>query len=185
MAHLSTLLFALAVLAGAAAGAGLLLLWWYRRRTGFRPTLGRGGEVVASDTGAAPSVLLRDPALGLRGRPDYLLAEGVGGARRLVPLEVKPRRRSQRLYDSDAVQLGAYLIALRATYGHQAARSGYVRYAGATFRVDLTDVLERRVGHAVAAIRAGRRAAMVRRSHNSPARCRGCPMRQHCDEALA
>jgi CRISPR-associated protein Cas4 len=182
---LSALLFALAAVAAAAAGAGLLVLWWYRRRTGFGPSLGRGTEVVASDTGAAPSVLLRDPALGLRGRPDYVLAEGEGEGRRLVPLEVKPGRRSRRLYESDRVQLAAYLIALRATHGAQASSAGYVRYARDTFRVELTGELEQRVARIVAAIRAGRSAAVVHRSHDSAARCAACPMRRHCDEALA
>ena len=62
--------------------------------------------MVASDTGAGASVLLSDPALGLRGRPDYLLEEETCGDRILVPLEINPTRRSQRLYESDAVQVG-------------------------------------------------------------------------------
>lgn len=104
----------LLIAAGIALLAGLVALLIARaaaRGSGFRPTLRGGATVVASDTGAGASVLLSDPALGLRGRPDYLLEEDAGVDRFLVPLEIKPTRRSQRLYESDDVQLGAYVIA--------------------------------------------------------------------------
>jgi CRISPR/Cas system-associated exonuclease Cas4 (RecB family) len=102
-----------------------------------------------------------------------------------VPIEVKPSRRSRRLYESDAVQLGAYLVALRATYGERAARHGEVRYASASFRVELTGALEARVREVIAAVRAGRSASVVHRSHEVPARCANCPVRERCDERLA
>ena len=180
-----TLGLALAAFAGALLCAALL--WWLRRSTGL-PTERRRltPTVVASDTGAGRSVTLRDPALGLRGRPDYLIREGgEGGDAAVVPVEVKPSRHSRRLYESDAVQLGAYLLALRATHADRAARHGYVRYAGRTFRVELTAALEARVREIVAAVRAGRSAAVVHRSHDVPARCRNCPVREACDERLA
>ena len=62
------------VVVGLAAGALLgalavyVALRWYRERTGF--AAGGTGRVVASDTGVEASILLRDPQLGLRGRPD-------------------------------------------------------------------------------------------------------------------
>ena len=83
------------------------------------------------------------------------------------------------------VQIGAYLLALRATHGERAARFGYVRYATDTFRVELSEALETRVRDIVAAVRAGRGAAVVHRSHAIPARCANCPVRERCDEALA
>jgi CRISPR-associated exonuclease Cas4 len=129
--------------------------------------------------------LLRDPILGLRGKPDYVLEEYDGGRGTLIPLELKPTRRARRLYESDAVQVGAYLMLLRATYGDRAGQFGYVRYSAGTFRVELTPELEIRVRAIVAAVRVGRRAAVVHRSHSVPARCANCPMRRHCDEALA
>ncbi|HET7457463.1 MAG TPA: PD-(D/E)XK nuclease family protein [Gemmatimonadaceae bacterium] len=172
-----------------AAAVGLLcaaLLWWLRRTTGLPAASGSAPAVVASDTGAAASTLLRDPALGVRGRPDYLVEEPVtAGAPLLVPIEVKPSRRSARLYESDEVQLGAYLLALRATHPERAAGHGYVRYAARGFRVELTAALERRVRAIVAAVRAGRSAAVVHRSHDVPARCAACPVRERCDERLA
>jgi hypothetical protein len=178
----------LLVAAGIVLLAGLVALLVARvaaRGSGFRPTLRGGASVVASDTGAGASVLLSDPALGLRGRPDYLLEEGDDSGRVLVPLEVKPKRRSHRLYESDALQLGAYLVAARASFGPDAvADFGYVRYAETLFRVHLTPSLERRLREVVAAIRKGRTATVLRRSHGVRARCSRCPVRMHCDDAL-
>ncbi|MGH7618565.1 MAG: CRISPR-associated protein Cas4 [Gemmatimonadaceae bacterium] len=156
-----------------------------RRRAGFATTRGVACEIVSSDTGIAPRVVLRDPVLGLRGVPDYLLEESAGGMRRLVPVEVKPKRRSPRLYDSDRMQIGAYLIALRGTAGDSAARFGYVRYAERSFRVPLSSNLELEVHRTVASIRAGRSLSALPRSHNSAARCRACAVRHHCDASLA
>ena len=116
--------------------------------------------IVASDTGVISAVVLRDPILRLRGKPDYVLVEDSGGRHELVPLELKPTRRARRVYESDAVQVGAYLLLLRATYGDRAAPFGYVRYVTGTFRIDLTLDLESRIGATVAAVRRGRRTAV-------------------------
>ena len=176
------------VVVGLAAGALLgalavyVALRWYRERTGF--AAGGTGRVIASDTGVEASILLRDPQLGLRGRPDYLLEFEVAGHPLFVPLELKLGRRSRRIYESDALQLAAYLIALRATTKDAAATFGYLRYATGTFKVGLTSELERRVNAIVQAIRAGRSAATVSRSHSIVQRCVNCSVRAHCDEAL-
>ena len=178
------LLFA-AALAAALGVAGLTLIRRTERKTGFSLTLAAPSvNVVGSDTGAAPGMLVREPTLGLRGRPDYVLEYGAPNERRLYPLEVKPTRRSQRVYESDELQVGAYLIALRGTAGARAGSTGYVRYAANTFRIDLSPDLERRVRDTVALIRRGRHAPVVHRSHAIRARCAGCPVRDHCDERL-
>lgn len=161
-----------------------LILRRYRRRTGFAIGGEAAGRIVASDTGIEPPVLLRDPGLGLRGRPDYLLQFEAAGQPLFVPLELKPGRRSRRVYESDALQLAAYLIALRATAKDAAATFGYLRYATGTFKVGLTRELERRVHAIVRAIRDGRSAATVHRSHAIVQRCVGCAVRDHCNEAL-
>jgi hypothetical protein len=182
---LSRELIDLALAIGAVASSGAALLWWYRRRSAFRARWPSGANrVVASDTGVAPAHTLRDCSNGLCGRPDDLLAQGYGEAPFIIPLELKPQRRSRRLYESDAVQLGVYLLATRATYGARAAPFGFVQYAGAEFRVELTQSLESRVLEIAAAVRAGREATVVHRSHHIPARCAGCPVRRHCDESL-
>lgn len=178
------------IVVGLAAGALLgalavyLALRWYRERTGFAAGRSATGRVVASDTGVETAILLRDPKLGLRGRPDYLLEFEVAGHPLYVPLELKPGRRSRRVYESDALQVAAYLIALRATTKDAAATFGYLRYATGTFKVGLSRDLEKRVQAIVQAIRAGRSGATVHRSHAIVQRCVNCSVRAHCDEAL-
>jgi CRISPR/Cas system-associated exonuclease Cas4 (RecB family) len=80
--------------------------------------------------------------------------------------------------------VAAYLVALRATAGGDAASFGYLRYATGTFRIALTAELEGRVAAIVRAIVAARGARRVARSHAIPERCAGCAVREHCDEAL-
>jgi hypothetical protein len=182
---LSSGLIDLALAIGAVASSGAALLWWHRRRSAFHAWWPSGtSRIIASDTGVAPARTIRDCSNGLYGRPDYLLAQGHGEAPLIIPFELKPQRRSRRLYESDAVQLGVYLLATRASYGARAAPFGFVQYAGAEFCVELTKSLESRVLEIAAAIRAGREATVVHRSHHMPARCAGCPVRLHCDESL-
>src|SRR5438093_2295685 len=138
----------------------------------------------SQNTSTGSPLLLRDPQLGLRGRPDYLLEFEVAGHPLYVPLELKPGRRSRRIYESDALQVAAYLIALRATAKDDAATFGYLRYATGTFKVGLSSELERRVSAIVQAIRAGRSAATVNRSHSIVQRCVNCSVREHCNQAL-
>jgi CRISPR/Cas system-associated exonuclease Cas4 (RecB family) len=154
-----------------------------RWRTGFAFGGTGAAHVIASNVGIGAELILRDDNLGLCGKPDYLLASAAED--RLIPLEVKPKRRSARLYDSDRIQIGAYLLALRATVDDRASKVGYVRYHTRTFEVALTPNLEAEIRQLIATIRRSRQAAVVHRSHSSRARCRACPVRQHCDEALA
>ncbi len=60
-----------------------------------------------------------------------------------------------------------------------------MRYADRGYVVDFTRDLERRTLAVLAALRADLAAEEVHRSHNSPARCRGCGFREVCDEALS
>ena len=178
-------LLSLATVAVLLAVSVRFLLAALQRRTGF--TFGATGasSVIASDVGVGMAVLLRHELLGICGKPDYLLEREVGGGRLLVPLELKPKRRSNRLYDSDRIQIGAYLVALRDTFPDLASRTGYVRYASGTFEVVLTSDLEHEIEQLVAAVRRGRLAGTMHRSHDIRARCQACSVRQHCDEALA
>jgi hypothetical protein len=178
------LLILLAIVAALVAAIIPLVLALLRRRTGFVFSADGDSAVIASDVGTQAPIFLRDPRLGICGKPDYVLETQVGGRSLLVPVEVKPTRRSQRLYDTDRVQIGAYLIALRGTFPDRAARVGHVRYARQTFDVQLTPELEREVKQIAAAVRRGRSAPVMHRSHSIPARCRACPVRQSCDEAL-
>jgi len=140
--------------------------------------------ILGSDTGVASPMRLRDRRTGLYGTPDYVLREPHGAAGLLVALELKPLHAARGVWDSDVVQVAAYTCMLRATYGNAAATFGYLRYPFGTIRIDLTPALEGRLTATVSAIRRGRRAARVHRSHNVVARCAGCAMRSRCDERL-
>ena len=184
MSHARVILLLLAFSAFVLAIGIPFLLARLSRLTGFVPIEGEG-RVVASDTTASPPVILRDPTLGIIGVPDYVAEFEVDGQRMLAPVEIKPKRRSSKLYESDRLQLGVYLIGLRAVAGERAAPVGYVRYQSANFTVRLTSDLEFQIARTVTAIRRGRSAAVVHRSHHSAARCRGCAVRALCDESLA
>lgn len=138
--------------------------------------------LIASDTGVVPPTLLRDWEHGLVGRPDYLVCQYDEATRhrRYVPREVKPNRTSRQLYESDELQLVAYLLCVRATYGAEAADYGVVEYKTTAFRVELTAERVARCLRAVEGIRAGRRAAHVRRSHSARPRCIACGVREAC-----
>lgn len=147
-------------------------------RTGVRA----GARVLASDVGRERSPTLESPAARIRGRPDYLVRERV--RRRIYPVEIKPTRESVTLYESDALQLAAYMMVTEAHYGRRFAGYGLVRYRSAEFRVTLTPELRRRCLAAADGVRAARRAADVHRSHAVAARCRGCAVSAQCGELL-
>ena len=180
---------ALAIISASAillAVAVPILIRYLSGQTGF--TAGRvdkGAAVIASDTGAAPPVMVRDPVLGVRGVPDYVLTVDVDGRRGIAPVELKPRRTYERLLESDRLQVGTYLLGLRASVGDAASPVGFVHYRTARFAVRLTPALEDKIRHIVTAIRRGRSASTLHRSHQSAARCRGCAVRALCDESLA
>ncbi len=182
LSHLPAILLAAALATGSLGLAGLLTLHRLSKVTGLRWFRGPRYALEASDTGVGDPVTLRDARIGVIGRPDYILEERKG-ARRLVPVEVKPTRRSRRLYESDRVQLGVYLVALEGTAGSRAASFGYVRYADKTFRVDLTPELRSEIARIVGEIRDARTKAVVHRSHTVPARCANCHLRHNCDES--
>lgn len=165
-------------------GLGMLFLWLsslLESSTG----LSSSAEVLASDTSQNRVKTLKDPKTGLMGKPDYLLQERVFFQKKIVPVELKPTRQSRALYPSDEMQLVAYMILCRAAYGSKFAGYGYVRYAEATFRVDLTRKLEQRCIQLIEEVRAARCAEDVPRNHDSSARCGRCPYRFECPDSLA
>lgn len=178
-------LFAFTAAACSIAGiVGIVLLRWRRAQWPAHRAVERA-VVVASDTGGGPAaVMLRDARFGLRGKPDYVLRTVERGRAQLVALELKPTRKSGRVLESDAVQVAAYTLLLKATYGEAAASFGYLRYQSRTVRVELTPELRGRLEEIVQAIRRDRHAALVHRSHRIAARCAACAMRARCTERL-
>jgi CRISPR/Cas system-associated exonuclease Cas4 (RecB family) len=152
------------------------------RRLGRASGVPVGTSVIASDVGVESPLLLEAPGLRIRGRPDYLLRERVGG--RIYPAEVKPTRESTSLFEADAIQLATYMLLVEARYGRDFAGYGLVRYRSAEFRVALTPELRRRCIEAAEGVRTARRSTGVHRSHAIVARCRGCAVRHGCGEVL-
>jgi CRISPR/Cas system-associated exonuclease Cas4 (RecB family) len=142
-------------------------------------------RLVSTDVGIGKPLILRDDELGLRGKPDYLLEEAGPHGPQLVPVEIKPTRRSLRLYESDRIQIAGYLMTLRGAAGDSASSVGYVKYHSNTFEVRLTPAVEATIRRLVSEVRSARLAPLLHRSHRSPARCAGCPVRHRCDEALS
>jgi CRISPR/Cas system-associated exonuclease Cas4 (RecB family) len=89
------------------------------------------------------------------------------------------------LYESDALQLAAYMVLLESRYGPEFAGYGVVRYRATEFRVPFTGELRRKCITAAEAIREARRAAVIHRSHEIRAKCWACGVRRACEESLA
>lgn len=135
--------------------------------------------VVYYDTGAQslerPLVARR---IGLTGKPDYLIQ------RRgyLIPVEVKPGRHAARPYDSDLMQLAAYCLLVEESTGI-APPYGLLRYAGHTFRLSYTAQVREEVLELLEEMHTALDNECDR-SHDDPARCRGCGFFTVCDQAL-
>jgi hypothetical protein len=181
MSHpLGSIIRGVAVLV-AVATTLLIVAAWLASRNGVRAA----APILGSDVGVAGVAslpLLEDPVTRIRGRPDYLVRER---RRRFVyPIELKPTRSSATLYDSDALQLAAYMLLTEAQYGAQFAGYGIVRYRSSEFRVAFTPELRRRCIAAAEGVRAARAAADVHRSHEVAAKCGVCAVRGACSEVL-
>ncbi len=159
--------------------AGLLWLLAQRARQGTGLPAGR---VVYSDTGGGtrPPKALFAEALRLAGKPDYLVQHRGG----YIPVEVKSGRApADGPHPGHIYQLAAYCALVAEEYGKRPSH-GLIRYADKTLAVDYTPRLEAELHDLLADMRADDGAADVPRSHESPARCRGCGFRGECEEAL-
>ncbi len=157
---------------------GILLLLLARR--GSRSTGLPAGRIIAMDTTGLepPEKPMFDAALGLSGRPDYLLRKG----RDLLPVEVKSGNAPSTPYDSHILQLGAYL-ALAWSQSGRRPPYGILAYKGAAFRIPFTPSLEGEVRTSITRMRATI-GQPVDRSHQSPERCAGCGYSAICDQSL-
>jgi CRISPR-associated exonuclease Cas4 len=162
------------------------------RRTGLPQ-----GQLVYSDTGYAVGRIspmetnlegvkqekpLVSKTYGLVGRPDYLVKTATG----IVPIEVKSTRcpAGGRAYDSHAMQLAAYCLLVEDGIDERVPY-GIIRYADCEVVIDYTPELREELILLLAELRDAREAQDVHRSHDDARRCRGCSMRELCDEALA
>ncbi|MGB9724295.1 MAG: CRISPR-associated protein Cas4 [Chloroflexia bacterium] len=137
------------------------------------------GRVVYVDSRRwqTPPYPLRAPRYGLVGRPDYLLHRG----RAVIPVEVKPGRTPAEPYEADVWQLGAYCLLVEAEYG-TAPPHGLLIYPERAWEIPFTPELRRRLLEVLSEMRAAGRGRPLPRSHDQPARCAACAMRNHCGE---
>lgn len=160
--------------------AGLALLWlaWRRQKAAGLPS----GRIIYNDSGAGERVEepLYDAALGLVGRPDYLIEQG----ELLIPVEVKSGRAAEAPYDGHIYQLASYCLLVERVYGKRPTH-GILRYANRTFAIDYTQDLEASLLALLEEMHAQERRKEVDRSHESPARCRACGFRSVCDQRMA
>ena len=156
-------------------------LLWQSSRQRARAGL-PGGRIVYTDTRAWGRIEkpLFSSALGLTGKPDYLVQQDG----QVIPVEVKSGRTPEAPYDSHIFQVAAYCLLVAETYGRRPPH-GIIHYNNRDFAVDFTPQLESALLDQLAEIRRDETRTNVRRSHEDPARCRKCGFRKVCDESLA
>ncbi len=140
-----------------------------------------GGSVIYADTGKWEKVEkpLYDPITQVTGRPDYLVRQG----KEVIPVEVKSGSTPDSPYDSHIFQLAGYCLLVEREYGRRPPY-GIIHYEKQTFSVPYTKVLENALLDLLTEIRRDERRRNVDRSHNQPARCRGCGFAYTCEQAL-
>jgi len=144
--------------------------------------VGRLAPTVVGAEGVRQERPLLSKALGLVGRPDYLI-ETDGG---IVPVEIKSAASPAggRPYDSHVAQLAAYCLLVEDVLG-ETVPYGLIRYRDGEARVEFTDELRESALALIEEMRAASDADDVHRSHDEARRCAGCGMRDVCTESLA
>jgi CRISPR-associated exonuclease Cas4 len=170
------LLLAALVLGG--LGLWLLIRAGAARREAGLPV----GRLTYADTGAWDRCErpLFSRRYHLTGRPDYLVRSPHG----VVPVEIKSGAAPEQPYPAHILQLAAYCLLVEEQEG-RAPPYGILKYHDRGFELDYTSALRTRLLQQLDAMRQGLHAGEVDRSHQEPARCRGCGYRDHCNQYLA
>ena len=139
------------------------------------------GRIIYSDPGIWGKLEkpLYDPALGLTGKPDYVV-ERRG---RFIPVEVKSAWAPEKPYDSHIMQLASYCLLLEKGM-QKRPPYGLLKYKNRTFAIRYTDELRQRVIELVEEIQMQKEQGELERSHHNPNRCERCGYRFTCDQRL-
>ncbi|HEY58675.1 MAG TPA: Dna2/Cas4 domain-containing protein [Anaerolineae bacterium] len=150
-------------------------------RQGLRRAGLPDGRVLYEDVGMRRTLSepLYDPALGLAGRPDYLVEQG----RALIPVEVKSGRTPTAPYENHRWQALAYCLLVEQVL-HRPAPYALIRYPHATYQVAFTPEAKTALLDLLAEMRRAEMNQRFDRSHQDPTRCRGCGFRDLCDQRL-
>ena len=148
-----------------------------RRRTAGLPR----GRVIYTDTSEWDEIKapLYDPIARVSGRPDYLVRQ----REKVIPVEVKSGRTPESPYDSHIFQVAAYCMLVEREFGKRPPY-GIIHYGKRTFTVDYTVEMENAMLDVLTEMRQAERLENVDRSHEQPARCRGCGYMYTCDQEL-
>lgn len=140
-----------------------------------------GGRVIYTDTRSWSKVEkpLFHQALGLTGKPDYLIQQNG----QIIPVEVKSGRAPAAPYDSHIYQLASYCLLVEKTYGKRPSH-GIIHYNDRNFAIDYTQELESKLLDILAEMKRDARKSEVPRSHEQPSRCARCGFRKVCDQSL-
>src|SRR5215207_429761 len=136
-----------------------------------------GGRVIYTDTrgwGKLEKPLFHQ-ALGLTGKPDYLVQQNG----QIIPVEVKSGHAPEAPYDSHIFQLASYCLLVEKTYGKRPPY-GLIHYENRDFAIDYTPVLEAALIELLADMREDEVRREVDRSHEQPSRCKRCGFRNVC-----
>jgi len=161
--------------------AVLIIAFYLRHHAKERVTaLGLSGEAVYWDGGTDNEVFVSH-AHGLTGKPDYILK--ISGY--LVPVERKSRHVSVAgPHEGEILQLAAYCLLVEERFRRRVQR-GQLQYPNRSFAISFNDQLRSKLLEALRALREADAVGDVPRSHNSPARCRGCGFKAVCKDSLA
>jgi CRISPR-associated exonuclease Cas4 len=152
-----------------------------RRETGIPD-----GEILYQDHSGqqiAPRALVSE-RYGISGKPDCLIRTPDG----IVPVELKTSARPPRdggVHPNHLLQVLAYCLFVEEHYG-EPIPYGLVRYRGQPARKVFVTKQDRAwVLATIADVREARDGGEAVRSHRQPGRCRGCGMRDECNQSLA
>lgn len=158
---------------------GLIFLWQSNRQQ--KATGLPGGQVIYTDTRAWGEVEkpLFYAALGLTGKPDYLIEKD----NQIIPVEVKSGLAPEEPYDSHIFQLASYCLLVEKNYGKRPPY-GIIHYENKDFSIRYTKELENALIELLADMREDDFKKNVSRSHEQVSRCRRCGYQNRCEESL-
>jgi CRISPR-associated exonuclease Cas4 len=159
----------------------LAILFFWQSNRQRRATGLPGGRVIYTDTRGWSK--LEKPlfyqALGLTGKPDYLVQQnGI-----IIPVDVKSVRAPESPYDSHIYQLASYCLLVEKTYGNRPPY-GIIHYQNRDFAIDYTQELESSLLDLLAEMKRDEHKHDVPRSHEQASRCARCGFRKVCDQSL-
>ena len=161
----------------------LLLRVSQRRKRALGIPVGRRRVPRPRKPACEPTTLVSE-RLGLRGKPDCLIRNTDG----IIPVELKKSARPPArggVYPNHLIQVLAYIVLVREHY-REPVPYGLVLYGDEEPRkVYATPQNLEWLENVILEVRRAHRVTSIDRSHTQRSRCRGCGMRESCNQSLA